>query len=92
MVVQSAWAWMNSSELTCSAAAVRRTSVLIVGCTFTGNIAKLQGGAIALQSGSLYIQIRNSSMVIGSAGMQECGIVAAVSANTFAVSKRCDVY
>ena len=54
----------------CDAAAPKPTTVSVNGSsTFDGNVAKLQGGAIALQSGTLLLQVfedqRNTSSGVG---------------------------
>ena len=46
----------------CSAAAPGASAVTVTGCTFRGNVARLQGGAIALQSGTLSVQVRLRSL------------------------------
>lgn len=63
------------TSASCVAPAPAPTAVAVTNCTFRGNVAKLQGGAISQQSGSLSIRVPSPSPGQSLRAVQPDGVV-----------------
>ena len=63
------------TSASCVAPAPAPTAVTVANCTFRGNVAKLQGGAISQQSGALSIRVHPASTGLSFQAVRPDGVV-----------------